>query len=234
MASPQAGWIKLHRKLLDAPYYRDGDHIRLWLHILLRANHEPTEILLDGVTRMIMPGQFVTSRKVLSQELLISDSKAERVLKYFKTEQQIEQESHSKYRIITVVKWEEYQHSEQQDEQQMNSNRTATEQQLNTDKKVKKEKNNTFRPSDFETFWILYPKRRGRKAGKTECLEWYKAHIKNGDGALLLEAVKNYSASKEAKDGFSRDPIRFLKKDFWRDFIGQNEGTDESYFYTGE
>jgi hypothetical protein len=95
-------------------------------------------------------------------------------------------------------------------------------------------KKDFFSPSDFDTFWNLYPKRNGRKAGKAECLDWCQHRLKNGDGALLLQAVKNYAASKEAKEGFARDPIRFLKKDFWRDFVSHEPGKGPGYFWDGE
>ncbi|MGD0488851.1 MAG: replication protein [Syntrophorhabdales bacterium] len=102
-----------------------------------------------------------------------------------------------------------------------------------TQKKKVLKKESTFSPSDFDTFWNLYPKRNGRKAGKVECLDWCEHHLKNGDGALLLQAVKNYAASKEPKEGFARDPIRFLKKDFWQDFIPKQQEA-EDYFYWGD
>jgi hypothetical protein len=32
-------------------------------------------------------------------------------------------------------------------------------------------------------------------------------------------AIRNYTDSKQAMDGYAKDPIRFLKKNFWRDWI---------------
>ena len=45
--------------------------------------------------------------------------------------------THSKFSIITICNWDEY----QQDEQQVNNRRTTDEQQVNTDKNVKNDKN---------------------------------------------------------------------------------------------
>ena len=67
--------------------------------------------------------------------------KVERWLSMLESEQQIEQQKTSKYRLITVKKWSEYQNDEQENEQQMNNKRTTDEQQTNTIKNVKNDKN---------------------------------------------------------------------------------------------
>jgi hypothetical protein len=36
---------------------------------------------------------------------------------------------------------------------------------------------------------------------------------------LVIQAVKNYSLSQQAQEGYSRDAIRFLRNDFWRDWL---------------
>ena len=79
----------------------------------------------------------------------------------------------------------------------------------------------------FDEFWNLYPKRNGRKVGKKNTLKLFK-NIEEFD--LLIIATKNYTESKIAKDNFSRDPERFLKNDFWQDWIGEieNESIDKS------
>ncbi len=86
-------------------------------------------------------GQFITGRKALEAATGIEQSKCERLLKLFKTTQQIEQQKTNKFRIITICNWDKYQDIEQQNEQQVNNNRTTSEQQVNTNKKDKKVKN---------------------------------------------------------------------------------------------
>jgi len=68
----------------------------------------------------------------------------------------------------------------------------------------------------FDKFWKAYPK----KVGKTECGDYWKKHIKNYEA--ILDALTEYKKSDRVKGGFIRDPIRFLKKDFWRDFMPQD------------
>lgn len=73
----------------------------------------------------------------------------------------------------------------------------------------------------FENFfWKNYPKRNGSLAGKKECLEFIKkSKLTDQDLLDLKKAVLNYRDSKQAIDGYAKDPIRFLKKDYWRDWI---------------
>jgi len=50
------GWIKIHRKLLDWEWYDEPNTFRLFLHLLLKANHKPRNY--RGV--IIETGQVVT------------------------------------------------------------------------------------------------------------------------------------------------------------------------------
>lgn len=126
-------------------WYKRSEYFHLWHHILYRANHKGSEVMFNGENIILKPGQFITGRKALATETGINESKIERILTFFtKTEQQIEQQKSNRNRIITVVAWDEYQQSEQQSEQPVNTNRTTSEQPVNTDKKeknVKKVKN---------------------------------------------------------------------------------------------
>lgn len=129
------GWITIHRSLLKKGYYNDSHYVHLWLHLLLRANHETTEFLWNNEILKIQRGQFVTGRKKMAKETGIQESKIERILKCFESEQQIEQQKTTKYRLITILNYSEYQDKKQQSEQQVNNKRTTSEhkQQLNKD-----------------------------------------------------------------------------------------------------
>lgn len=135
------GYIRLFRSILDKGYYQDSECVHLWVHLLLKASYQEKEYLFNGRVEKLKPGQFITGRKALSKETGINNSKVERILNMLKIEQQIEQQSFNKFRIITILNWGEYQQSEQQIEQQVNSKRTASEQQVNTNNKEKKVKN---------------------------------------------------------------------------------------------
>lgn len=136
------GWIKLHRKLLDNPVtMKDTDHLAVWIYLLLNASHNEHPVLFKGEKITLKPGQLITGRKSIALALHIDESKVERILKSLKSEQQIEQQTSSKNRLISIINWEFYQQSEQQIEQQVNNKRTTSEQQVNTNKNIKNDKN---------------------------------------------------------------------------------------------
>lgn len=136
------GWIKLHRKTLENPIIcKDGDYMAVWVYILLNATHKEAYMMFGGEKILLEPGQLITGRKSISEKLNISESKVQRILKSFENEQQIEQQTSNKNRLITILNWCLYQESEQQIEQQVNNNRTTSEQQVNTNKNVKNVKN---------------------------------------------------------------------------------------------
>lgn len=142
MAQEKNGWIKLHRKLLDNPIImKDADHLAVWMYLLLNATHAEYPVLFKGEKIMLAPGQLITGRKSIADKLGINESKVTRILDAFKNEHQIEQQTSNRNRLISIIKWDLYQSSEQQDELQMNNNRTTSEQQVNTNKNVNNIKN---------------------------------------------------------------------------------------------
>lgn len=140
------GWIKLHRQLFNHARSGDPDWVALWVRLLSMATHQSKETVFNGKVIKLLPGQLITGRKILAQLTGITESKIQRLLSCYESEQQIEQQTAFHSRLITVKNWNQYQQSEQQIEQQMNSKRTASEQPMNTiqeDKELKKERIST-------------------------------------------------------------------------------------------
>lgn len=148
----QKGWIKLHRKLLNNPIWQDPHYMKLWMYCLLQASHAEHDQLVGSQIVKLLPGQFVTGRISLAEEMnrgvapkkRQSESTWWRDLKRFEEWEMLNIESNSKHSIITIVNWGFYQDSEKEmnskrtaNEQQVNSEWTADEQRLNTNKNVK-------------------------------------------------------------------------------------------------
>lgn len=136
------GYIKLHRQTLENPVVcKDGDHLAIWVYLLMKATHKELPHIFKGEKITLEPGQFTTARNLIANDLHISESKVQRVLKCFEIEQQIEQRMSNEKRLITVLNWRKYQESEQPSEQQVNSDRTASEQPVNIQQECKNKKN---------------------------------------------------------------------------------------------
>lgn len=93
-----------------------------------------------------------------------------------------------------------------------------------TDIDIDKEKEKEY---IFETFWKLYPSRKGKKLLKADARQFFLKEIKDGEIELILQAVRNYSNSETVTGGFARDAIRFLKKEYWRSWIEPEVSTEQ-------
>lgn len=120
------GWFKLHRKIFDNPLMR-GDYLTLWIWLLSEASHEKRDSLLGGKRITLNPGQLTTGRKQMSTETGIQEHKIDRMIKTMICEQQIEQQTTSTNRLITITNWTKYQCFEQQNEQQVSNDCTTNE-----------------------------------------------------------------------------------------------------------
>jgi hypothetical protein len=135
-----AGWIMLHRTLLDNALARRPAYCHLWVHLLLRACHKEISFIWNERCLRLGPGQLLTGRKQLSQQTGIPEGTVEKILRYLETEQQVEQQSTAKFRIITIKNWALYQ-TPPAGEQQRDNSVTAEQQQRDTYDKKKNEKN---------------------------------------------------------------------------------------------
>ena len=155
------GYIKLWRKTIESEVFADPILFKLWCLCLMKANHKTNYVPIEGISRPIKvePGQFITGRYSLHKEFYyrpsggrhakkeVSPQTLQRKLRLLENMQNLNINSYSKYSMITICNWSEYQSSEQQ----LNNSRTTAEQQLNTnknDKNVKNEKNNYLVESD--------------------------------------------------------------------------------------
>jgi predicted transcriptional regulator len=131
------GWIKLHRSLLDWEWYTDQNTSRLFIHLLLRANHKDKK--WRGI--LIEKGQLLTGRKVLSEETGLSEQQVRSSLNKLKSTNEITIKSTKQSSVITVVAWESYQQDNQQINQQATNDQPTSNQQVTTNKNVKNDNN---------------------------------------------------------------------------------------------
>jgi hypothetical protein len=135
------GWIKMHRKMMSWEWYTDSETVHLLLHCILRANHEPKRWQGHEIKR----GQFISGRKKLSIETGISEKGIRTRLERLQNGGELAIKTASKFSIITVCKYEEYQEAENR-KGQHNGHRPASKgpakgQQRATNKNEKNEKN---------------------------------------------------------------------------------------------
>lgn len=199
------GWIKLHRKLQKKGYYKNSKFVHLWIHLLLKANHEAKEFMWNNQIVVVKEGQLITGRKQLSDETGISETTIERILKTLENEQQVGQQTTTKFRLITILNWKEYQVDGQQNGQQADNKRTASghKQELKELEELKE---------SFNQFWNLYDKKRGKEKA---FLYWCK--LTDDERAKVFENVPIYVRATEKQ--FRKDPERYLRNKTFNDEV---------------
>ena len=99
------GWILLHKKFLDWEWSNDPNMVCLFIHLLIRANYEPSKWRGEIVKR----GQILTGRKQLSEWTGLSDRKIRTCLSRLKTTSEVTIRTTNKYSIITICNYNKYQ-----------------------------------------------------------------------------------------------------------------------------
>lgn len=125
------GWIKLHRSLLEWEWYDDVNTFRLFVHILLKANHKDRNYRGEKVKR----GEFLTGRELLSKETGLSVRQIRTSLDKLKSTNELTIKSGSKGTVIQVVKYNEYQVTTSE----TTNERPTSDQRATTNKNNKKE-----------------------------------------------------------------------------------------------
>lgn len=103
------GFALLHRKIMDTPFYRDAEASHLWVHLLLRANYEPTMVATDYGDVFCDRGEFITGRNSLALETGLTADRVKALLRKFTNLDMITTKSTNRFTVLKVVKYDEYQ-----------------------------------------------------------------------------------------------------------------------------
>ena len=102
-------YIKLSEKILDWEWFTDGNMVKLWLYLLLKAQQfENTRY--RGIE--LKTGQLVTGRKQIAKETGLSEREVRTCLERLKSTNEIAIKATNKYSIVTLLKYDYYQSNE--------------------------------------------------------------------------------------------------------------------------
>ncbi|CAB5218079.1 hypothetical protein UFOVP206_52 [uncultured Caudovirales phage] len=134
-----SGWIKLHRQIVNWEWYSDSKTFRLFLHLLLTANHKDNNYR----GKLIKKGCLVTGRELLSAQTGMSVREIRTCLERLKSTNEIAIKTNSKGTEIQVINYEKYQSTtnETTNERPANDQQTTTNKNDKNDKEEKENKN---------------------------------------------------------------------------------------------
>lgn len=108
------GWISLYRKFTEWEWYTDANTMRVFLHLLLKANHKAG----NWKGQIIQRGQLITGRKSIADELKISERNVRTALDKLKSTNEITIKPTNKFSLVTIVKYDTYQDTQKEIDQQ--------------------------------------------------------------------------------------------------------------------
>lgn len=205
------GWISLYRKIQNSFVWTNSDQLKLWLLILMKANHSENKFLFNGNEIFLSSGQMVTGRDAIALEFnngvkpvqRVSSRQLWRWIKQFEKEQMLSIESTSRNSVITVKNWSEY----QQHDQQVSSKRPAPVQQVSTNNNDNNEDKEP--PVDYAALISYLNEKSGRAFHNTEAnRKLIKARLNDGFTKKDFQKVIVYK-SAEWKD--NADMSKYLR-----------------------
>jgi len=193
------GWIKLHRSLLDWEWYDDHNTFRVFMHCLLKANHQDKRYKGSIIKR----GTFYTSRELLSAETTLSERQVRTALNKLKTTNELTIKTSKQGTVIEVVNYEKYQVIDQQSDQIKTNERPTNDQQTTSnknDKNIKNDKNERSiidRENDFRLKAQSYQSEYSFQLIDSFCDYWTES---NEDGKKMkFEMQKTFDIGRRLK-----------------------------------
>lgn len=220
------GFIKLHRKMLDWEWYSDANVKSVFLHLLLTANFTSTR--WRGIE--IEAGQRIIGVEKLGSQLGLTRQQTRTALNKLKSTGEITIESTSKYTLVTVCNWEEYQSEGEKatnktpSEQPTDNHQVTINQPTNNHSVRKKELKNLrtkvkgitraravsppvsmpeVSPAGFDEFWKIYPRKQGKVKAET-------AYRKLDPDEKLRECIVNAIMQQRCSAQWTEDGGRFI------------------------
>ncbi len=136
-------WIKLHRKLLDSDTFKNEKLLKIWIWILLKANHKDNTFLLGRKKLTTKRGQFIMGLNRASEHLDLAKNTIHYWVNYLEKIGKVGLKKTNKYTIITIQNYDLYQDVGLK----KNSKRTLKETNKNDIRMIKNDNNNISKQS---------------------------------------------------------------------------------------
>ena len=214
-----SGWIKLHRVLASSAIGNKPDYLAVWVHLLLSATHRPREMLVGRQIVQLEAGQLVFGRKAFSAKTGVSEAVIRSALDAFKSLKQITIKTTTKYSIITVTKWSEYQSEEPANNLKKTSKQpAANHKQEGKELQEGRSKASATDESDGDEFSLDgQPEGKAVKADAIPCAKVFDAY------ARILPSLPQVALRTEKRKTLIRarwkSDARFQTMEFWEGYF---------------
>ena len=128
------GWVRIWRKLLDNPIFKDSEAVHLFIYLLLKANHKQNKFLFNQREMAIDRGQMVTGIERMSKDTGLTHRQIRTRLALLKNIGILTRKTTNRFSIITICNYDHYQ---SRDNEERQAERQADDKQTTTNKNVK-------------------------------------------------------------------------------------------------
>lgn len=108
----RSGFVLLYRSVQDAPFKQQPERFCVWIHLLMEAGFEATEVTFNRNVLKRKRGQVVTSARQLALACGASEDSARRSLEYFEREGMVSlftKRGARGYSLVTLTNYDDYQ-----------------------------------------------------------------------------------------------------------------------------
>ncbi len=114
------GWISIHRKIVENPYYfsEPFTKIQAWIDMLIIANHKPGTFFKRGIKVDVKRGEIGYDLDSLAKRWTWSRGKVERFLNSLENDKQIVRQKTNITTLISIINYDEYQNTVTQTDRQ--------------------------------------------------------------------------------------------------------------------
>lgn len=187
----QQGWIKLHRQIQENAIWSGNEPFdcrSAWIDLILLANHEPKEILLNGTLTTIQRGQLHRSQMFLAERWHWSRKRIKKYLSMLKNAEMIDflasTNGTTRGTTITIVNYDKYQFegtTEVSTGVSTGEQQRSHKQEIKNDKNVKNEKKDIYTSVITEILNYLNLKTGKKYTGRSKAQrEHIIARLKEG------------------------------------------------------
>lgn len=155
------GWTKLPRSLLYDPIFKNPNLLQVYIWCLLKATYKPYKALIGNRAVVLQPGKFITGRKVAALELGIHETTFRDRLKAVECAEHIAIKTTTKYSIVTIRNWSEFQQSPPTNRQQSD---TYNKEKKKKFSKFTKDPTGTYDPEELTREELRKESERRKKA----------------------------------------------------------------------
>jgi len=215
------GRIKIHRKMLLWGRYSDANTFRVFLHLLLIANHKEVNRRWINIPRW----WTTTSMETVANDLKLTKKQIIVAIKHLKRTQEVSQEKVWSYWLITVKNYDSYQSevTGTVSQRSQGGHKEVTKQEWK--KEITKEIINM-----FDLFWKEYP----LKKWKHKAMIAFDNATKKTDAQIIIDWAKLYYNECKREwtvPKYIKRPQWWLNENRWKDIQEDIEPDTENKWH---